>query len=81
MNHTFVVEAVIADARVDERNEDVSGARRCGQALVEVGQPARMDQHVTLCYIGDGAVIPSGKISCNGPPCISVFHERALHKR
>ena len=50
--------AVSSQACVDERDQDVAGALGGGQALVKVGQPARVDQHVTLGQVGDGTVVP-----------------------
>jgi hypothetical protein len=43
---------------VDEGDQNVAGPLGGGQALVEVGQPPGVDQHVTLGEVGDGAVVP-----------------------
>ncbi len=43
---------------VDEGDQNVAGPLGGGQALVEVGQPPGVDQHVTLGEVCDGAVVP-----------------------
>ena len=58
MELALAFEASAGHSGVDERDEDVSRSGGCGQAFVEVGQAARVDENVTLLQVRYRAVVP-----------------------
>ena len=50
---SLAFEARVGHSGVDKRDQDVARARGRGKTLVEVGQAARVDQHVALLKVSD----------------------------